>query len=210
MLWMDLGGASSSIIWLPIRKRIFCGSSSDPLVRSSPWRWLGISRPTNAKASASSPWQITTRPWWPYRVWMDTPWATEFSKYHSRPTNARHKSSNPSVLSPAVIVFFPHWLLTGVATNLFLNFDFLAFMCTIQRSYCTRLRDYNCFYSGFYFLLWRRLRLWGGKSISAEKNELVLSRTASLTSKARHNGGSFGGKKIIKYMHTEVSAMHLF
>lgn len=129
MLWMDLDGASSCITWLLILKKIFCGSSLDPLVRSNPWRWSEIFRPTNARASASSPWRITTRPWWPYRASMDTLWAIESSKFRSRPTSARHKSSNPVFFRRRWSFFSLNEYYRSCDKSFFLNFFISCLSC---------------------------------------------------------------------------------
>lgn len=118
MLWMDLDGASSSTTWLLIPKRTSCGSFLDLSVRSSRSRSSEISRPTSVRVLALSPWRITTRPSWLYRASTDTPWATESSKFRSRPTSARHKSSSPCSFAGGDR-FFPSLVLTGVATNIF-------------------------------------------------------------------------------------------
>lgn len=72
-------------------------------------------------------------------------------------------------------------------------------MCTIQRSACTGLSQGQCLMcSGAYSpLLWRWVSGFEGENPFLQKNELLLSRTASLTSKALLIGGEILVKRAI-------------
>lgn len=83
-------GASLCTTCPQIQTKACSGSCLGRSAQSTTSRWSVTSTPTSAKASASSPWQITTRRQWPSPVSTATGWATASCKSPSRLT--RHTS----------------------------------------------------------------------------------------------------------------------